>query len=199
MRALRSHGYEPHAGSDRGARRLGPGRRGHARRAAHRHAAVGKEPQLILHDSGQPDYSSFDSRNLALELVRVTESAALRAARYYGRGDKNGADQAAVDGMRAVLKNVRMNGTIVIGEGEKDEAPMLYNGERVGDGTSLEVDVAVDPLDGTTLCANGAPNAVTVIAVAEKGAMLDPGPCVYMVSPLREHKNFQCSYFTNRT
>ena len=119
-------------------------------------------------------------RNLALELVRVTEAAALAAARMVGRGDKEGADQAAVDAMRNVLDSVSMNGTVVIGEGEKDEAPMLYNGERVGDGTPPDVDVAVDPLEGTRLTALGMPSAIAVIALSERGAMFDPGPCVYM-------------------
>ncbi len=119
-------------------------------------------------------------RNLALELVRVTEAAALQAARWIGRGDKIAADQAAVDGMHAVLGTIRMDGIVVIGEGEKDEAPMLANGEHVGDGTPPEVDIAVDPLEGTTLCARGMPNALAVIALSERGAMFDPGPCVYM-------------------
>src|SRR5919108_4889086 len=119
-------------------------------------------------------------RNLALELVRVTESAAMAAGRWVGRGDKTAADQAAVDAMRAMLDSVSMDGTVVIGEGEKDEAPMLYNGERIGDGSPPEVDIAVDPLEGTELCAKGMPSAIAVIALAERGAMFDPGPCVYM-------------------
>ena len=119
-------------------------------------------------------------RNLALELVRVTEAAALASARMVGRGDKEGADQAAVDGMRNVLDSVSMDGVVVIGEGEKDEAPMLFNGERIGDGTPPEVDVAVDPLEGTRLTALGMPSALAVIALAERGTMFDPGPCVYM-------------------
>jgi fructose-1,6-bisphosphatase II len=119
-------------------------------------------------------------RNLALELVRVTEAAALAAARMVGRGDKEGADQAAVDAMRYVLHSVSMDGVVVIGEGEKDEAPMLYNGEQIGDGTPPAVDVAVDPLEGTRLTALGMPNAIAVIALAERGAMFDPGPAVYM-------------------
>ena len=119
-------------------------------------------------------------RNLALELVRVTEAAALAAARMVGRGDKEGADQAAVDAMRAVLDSVSMDGVVVIGEGEKDEAPMLYNGERIGDGSPPEVDVAVDPLEGTRLTALGMPSAIAVIALSERGTMFDPGPCVYM-------------------
>jgi fructose-1,6-bisphosphatase II len=119
-------------------------------------------------------------RNLALELVRVTEAAALSAARLVGQGDKEAADQAAVDGMHAVLHTVHMDGVVVIGEGEKDEAPMLHNGERVGDGHPPEVDIAVDPLEGTRLAANGRPNALAVIALSERGTMFDPGPCVYM-------------------
>jgi fructose-1,6-bisphosphatase II len=119
-------------------------------------------------------------RNLALELVRVTEAAALAAARWVGRGDKLGADGAAVDAMRHVLESVAMDGTVVIGEGEKDEAPMLFNGERIGDGSPPVCDIAVDPLEGTTLCARGMPSALAVIALAEKGSMFDPGPCVYM-------------------
>jgi len=124
--------------------------------------------------NGAPD------RNLALELVRVTEYAALAAARWSGRGDKEAADQAAVDAMRLMLQNVQMDGVVVIGEGEKDEAPMLYNGERIGDGTPPAVDIAVDPLEGTTLCAKGMPRALAVIALSERGTMFDPGPCVYM-------------------
>jgi fructose-1,6-bisphosphatase II len=124
--------------------------------------------------------SSKPDRNLALELVRVTEAAALAAAREIGRGDKEGADQAAVDAMRAVLDSVAMDGVVVIGEGEKDEAPMLFNGEQIGDGTPPQVDIAVDPLEGTRLTALGMPNALAVIALSERGAMFDPGPCVYM-------------------
>jgi fructose-1,6-bisphosphatase II len=119
-------------------------------------------------------------RNLALELVRVTEAAALAAARWVGRGDKIAADQAAVDAMRFVLDSVSMDGVVVIGEGEKDEAPMLYNGEEVGNGEGPEVDVAVDPLEGTRLTALGQPNAIAVIAVAERGTMLFPGAALYM-------------------
>ncbi len=110
----------------------------------------------------------------------MTEAAALAAARWIGRGDKEAADQAAVDAMRHVLQTISMDGMVVIGEGEKDEAPMLYNGEKIGDGTPPEVDIAVDPLEGTTLTAKGMPNALAVIALAEKGSMFDPGPCVYM-------------------
>jgi fructose-1,6-bisphosphatase II len=119
-------------------------------------------------------------RNLALELVRVTEAAALAAARMVGRGDKEGADQAAVDAMRDVLESVSMDGVVVIGEGEKDEAPMLYNGEHIGDGSPPQVDIAVDPLEGTRLTALGMPNALAVIALSSRGTMFDPGPCVYM-------------------
>jgi fructose-1,6-bisphosphatase II len=132
---------------------------------------------VISHDvrSGEkPD------RNLALELVRVTEAAALAAARWVGRGEKEAADGAAVDAMRLLLDTVPMDGVVVIGEGEKDEAPMLYNGERIGDGSPPEVDIAVDPLEGTTLTARGMPSALSVIALAERGTMFDPGPCVYM-------------------
>lgn len=119
-------------------------------------------------------------RNLALELVRVTEAAAMAAARWVGRGDKNGADGAAVDAMRRLIGTVAMRGVVVIGEGEKDEAPMLWNGEEVGDGSGPEVDVAVDPVDGTTLCAKGMPNAVAVMAVAERHSMYDASACFYM-------------------
>jgi fructose-1,6-bisphosphatase II len=132
---------------------------------------------VISHDvrSGEkPD------RNLALELVRVTEAAALAAARWVGRGQKESADQAAVDAMRLLLDTVPMDGIVVIGEGEKDEAPMLYNGENIGDGSPPVVDIAVDPLEGTTLTARGFPGALGVIALAERGTMFDPGPCVYM-------------------
>jgi fructose-1,6-bisphosphatase II len=119
-------------------------------------------------------------RNLALELVRTTEAAALAAARLVGMGDKIAADQAAVDAMRHVLHSVQMDGVVVIGEGEKDEAPMLYNGEHIGDGSPPQVDIAVDPLEGTTLTAKGMPSALSVIALSPKGTMFDPGPCVYM-------------------
>ncbi len=119
-------------------------------------------------------------RNLAMELVRVTEAAAMAAARWMGRGDKEGADGAAVNAMRVVLRSVSMDGVVIIGEGEKDEAPMLYNGERVGDGSSPKCDVAVDPIDGTTLTSLGRGNAIAVLAVSEEGTMFDPGPCVYM-------------------
>src|SRR5246127_4250010 len=127
-----------------------------------------------------PDGKARPDRNLALELVRVTEAAALAAARMVGRGDKEGADQAAVDAMRHVLESVSMDGVVVIGEGEKDRAPMLYNGEHIGDGTPPAVDIAVDPLEGTRLTALGMPSAISVIALSERGTMFDPGPCVYM-------------------
>ena len=119
-------------------------------------------------------------RNLALELVRTTEAAALAGAHWVGRGDKEAADGAAVDAMRLILGTVGMTGTVIIGEGEKDEAPMLYNGEVVGDGSMPNVDIAVDPIDGTTLTSKGRGGAVAVIAVSEQGTMFDPGPCVYM-------------------
>ena len=119
-------------------------------------------------------------RNLALELVRVTEAAALAAARWMGRGDKEAADQAAVDAMRLMMDTVPMAGTVVIGEGEKDEAPMLYNGEEIGNGEPPHVDVAVDPIDGTTLTSKGMNGALAVVAVSERGTMFDPGSCVYM-------------------
>jgi len=119
-------------------------------------------------------------RNIAMELVRVTEAGAMAAARWIGRGDKEAADKAAVDAMRYVLDSVAMRGVVVIGEGEKDEAPMLYNGEQVGSGEGPDVDVAVDPLEGTRLTALGQPNAICVIAVAERGTMLFPGAAVYM-------------------
>ncbi|HEY8451706.1 MAG: class II fructose-bisphosphatase [Micromonosporaceae bacterium] len=119
-------------------------------------------------------------RNLALDLVRVTEAAAMAAGRWVGRGDKEGGDQAAVDAMRRLINSIPMRGVVVIGEGEKDNAPMLYNGEQVGDGTGPEVDVAVDPIDGTTLMSKGMPNALAVLAVAERGAMFDPSAVFYM-------------------
>ena len=131
-------------------------------------------PSALVNSGEVPD------RNLALELVRVTETAAIAAARWVGRGDKNGADAAAVNAMRSLIGSVSMNGVVVIGEGEKDDAPMLFNGERVGDGTGPEADVAVDPIDGTTLAAKGMPNAIAVIAVAERGAMFDPSAVFYM-------------------
>ena len=124
--------------------------------------------------------SPIPDRNLGMDLVRVTEAAALAGARWLGRGDKEAADQAAVDAMREMLATIDMDGIVVIGEGEKDEAPMLYNGERVGNGNPPEVDLAVDPIDGTTLTAKGQNRALAVLAVAERGTMFDPGPCVYM-------------------
>ena len=124
--------------------------------------------------------SPIPDRNLGMELVRVTEAAALAGARWLGRGDKEAADQAAVDAMREMLAKIDMDGVVVIGEGEKDEAPMLYNGEQVGNGKPPQVDLAVDPIDGTTLTAKGQPRALAVLAVAERGSMFDPGPCVYM-------------------
>src|SRR4029079_8520732 len=119
-------------------------------------------------------------RNLALELVRVTEAAALAAARWVGRGDKDGGDGGAVDAMRQMIATVQMRGVVVIGEGEKDNAPMLFNGEEVGDGTGPECDVAVDPIDGTTLTAKGMTNAVSVLAVSPRGSMFDPSAVFYM-------------------
>jgi fructose-1,6-bisphosphatase II len=119
-------------------------------------------------------------RNLALELVRVTEAAAMAAGRWVGRGDKNGADGVAVNAMRVMISTIGMNGVVVIGEGEKDHAPMLYNGEQVGDGTGPECDVAVDPIDGTTLTAKGMSNAIAVLAVAPRGSMYDPSAVFYM-------------------
>jgi fructose-1,6-bisphosphatase II len=130
-------------------------------------------PELAV-DRKAPD------RNLALELVRVTEAAAMAAGRWVGRGDKNGGDGAAVDAMRALIGTVSMHGVVVIGEGEKDEAPMLYNGEEVGDGTGPHCDVAVDPIDGTTLMSKGLPNAISVLAVADRWAMFDPSAVFYM-------------------
>ncbi|MEU6522660.1 class II fructose-bisphosphatase [Streptomyces sp. NPDC046924] len=124
--------------------------------------------------------SEAPDRNLALELVRVTEAAAMAAGRWVGRGDKNGADGAAVRAMRTLVSTVSMNGVVVIGEGEKDEAPMLFNGERVGDGTGPECDIAVDPIDGTTLTAKGMTNAISVLAAAERGSMFDPSAVFYM-------------------
>jgi fructose-1,6-bisphosphatase II len=130
--------------------------------------------------AGGPSRARPD-RNLALELVRTTEYAAIACARWIGRGDKEAADQAAVDAMRLMLDTVSMDGVVVIGEGEKDEAPMLYNGERIGAGSPPEVDIAVDPLEGTELCADGMPNAIATIALSDRGTMFDPGPCVYML------------------
>ncbi|WP_424536257.1 class II fructose-bisphosphatase [Sphaerisporangium viridialbum] len=131
-------------------------------------------PPALATEERAPD------RNLALELVRVTEAAAMAAARWVGRGDKNGADGSAVNAMRQLINTVSMDGVVVIGEGEKDNAPMLYNGERVGDGNGAECDVAVDPIDGTRLTALGMPNAISVIAVSPRGAMYDPSAVFYM-------------------
>src|SRR5215211_2947933 len=131
-------------------------------------------PQALQVSPEQPD------RNLALELVRVTEAAAMAAGRWVGRGDKNRADGAAVRAMRTLISTVSMNGVVVIGEGEKDDAPMLFNGERVGDGSGPECDVAVDPIDGTRLTAMGMNNALSVLAVAERGMMYDPSAVFYM-------------------
>jgi fructose-1,6-bisphosphatase II len=127
-----------------------------------------------MESAQQPD------RNLAMELMRATEAAALAGGRWMGRGDKNAADGAAVEAMRVVLASVQMEGVVVIGEGEKDEAPMLYNGEQIGDGSPPSMDIAVDPIDGTTLTSLGRGGAISVIAMSERGTMFDPGPCVYM-------------------
>jgi fructose-1,6-bisphosphatase II len=135
------------------------------------------DQHVISQDVRDP---SHPDRNLALELVRVTEAGALAAGRWVGRGEKESADGAAVDAMRLMLDTVPMDGVVVIGEGEKDEAPMLYNGEEIGDGSPPVVDIAVDPLEGTTLTARGQPSALSVIALSERGTMFDPGPCVYM-------------------
>ena len=126
------------------------------------------------------DRSLALDRNLALELVRVTEAAAISASRLMGRGDNNAVDAAAVDAMRSMLNTVPMDGIVVIGEGEKDEAPMLFNGEKIGDGSPPHCDIAVDPVDGTKLTALGRGNALAVIALADRGSMYQPGPCVYM-------------------
>ena len=138
---------------------------------------MSEDTHVISHDvrsGAHPD------RNLALELVRVTEAGALAAGRWVGLGKKESADGAAVDAMRLMLDTVPMDGLVVIGEGEKDEAPMLFNGEEIGDGSPPVVDIAVDPLEGTTLTARGMPSALSVIALSERGTMFDPGPCVYM-------------------
>ncbi len=127
-------------------------------------------------------------RNISLELVRVTEAAAMAAGRWVGRGDKNGGDGAAVDAMRQLIGTVGMNGVVVIGEGEKDEAPMLFNGEQVGSGEGPECDVAVDPIDGTTLMSKGMPNAIAVMAVAERGTMYDPSAVFYMEKLVTGHE-----------
>jgi fructose-1,6-bisphosphatase II len=138
---------------------------------------AGFDPALLLAGMNR---RQLPDRNLALELARVTEAAALAASRFMGRGDKNTADGAAVEAMRVVLDTVDMDGVVVIGEGEKDEAPMLFNGERIGNGLPPLTDIAVDPIDGTSLCAYGRAGAVAVIAVSERGTMFNPGPCVYM-------------------
>src|SRR3984885_6904875 len=140
----------------------------------------GKEAVMTTDQQVPEPAMHAPNRNLALELARVTEAAAMAAARWVGRGDKNGADGAAVHAMRTLINSVSMRGVVVIGEGEKDHAPMLFNGEEVGDGTGPAVDVAVDPIDGTRLCANGMPNAVSVLAVAERGSMYDPSAVFYM-------------------
>ncbi len=127
-----------------------------------------------------PDHNLVPDRNIALELVRVTEAAAMAASRWVGRGRKNDGDGAAVDAMRTLISTVSMRGVVVIGEGEKDNAPMLFNGENVGDGTGPECDVAVDPIDGTTLMAKGMPNAIAVLALADRGTMFDPSAVFYM-------------------
>src|SRR5438876_7195312 len=141
-----------------------------------------KETDEPDHAAGPIDETppTAPDRNLALDLVRVTEAAALAAGRWVGRGDKIGADQAAVDAMRLMIDTVAMDGVVVIGEGEKDEAPMLFNGEKVGTGEGPAVDVAVDPIDGTRLTSVGQPNALSVIALAEQGSMFFPGAAVYM-------------------
>jgi fructose-1,6-bisphosphatase II len=136
------------------------------------------DPSALPPDLSTPHEAP--DRNLALELVRVTEAAAMAAGRWVGRGDKNGADGVAVNAMRTLISTVGMRGVVVIGEGEKDNAPMLYNGERVGDGTGPECDVAVDPIDGTTLAAKGMANAIAVMAVAPRGSMYDPSAVFYM-------------------
>src|SRR5664279_2421581 len=141
---------------------------------------AGADPRRIAVPPSLALRNEAPDRNLALELVRVTEAAAMAAGRWVGRGDKNGGDGAAVDAMRTLIGTVSMRGVVVIGEGEKDSAPMLFNGEHVGDGTGPECDVAVEPIDGTTLMAKGMPNAIAVIAVAERGTMFDPSAVFYM-------------------
>jgi fructose-1,6-bisphosphatase II len=142
-------------------------------------AALPGEPGSMVIAAPEPEGEAPD-RNLALELVRVTEAGAMAAARWVGRGDKNGADAAAVNAMRLLINTVSMNGVVVIGEGEKDHAPMLFNGEEVGDGSGPACDVAVDPIDGTRLTANGMPNAISVLAVSARGSMYDPSAVFYM-------------------
>ena len=142
-------------------------------------AALPGEPGSTVIEAPEPERQAPD-RNLALELVRVTEAGAMAAARWVGRGDKNGADGAAVHAMRLLINTVSMDGVVVIGEGEKDQAPMLFNGEEVGDGSGPACDVAVDPIDGTRLTANGMPNAISVLAVSARGSMYDPSAVFYM-------------------
>ena len=142
-------------------------------------AALPGEPGSTVIEAPEPERQAPD-RNLALELVRVTEAGAMAAARWVGRGDKNGADGAAVHAMRTLINTVSMDGVVVIGEGEKDKAPMLFNGEEVGDGSGPACDVAVDPIDGTRLTANGMPNAISVLAVSARGSMYDPSAVFYM-------------------
>jgi fructose-1,6-bisphosphatase II len=133
---------------------------------------------MFSKESGMNEF--MPTRNLAMELVRVTEAAALAAGRFVGRGDKNGADKAAVDAMRLVLNTIEMDGVIVIGEGEKDRAPMLFNGEHLGTGANPRLDIAVDPIDGTRPTAHGLPNAIATVALAPRGTMFNPGPVMYM-------------------
>ena len=142
--------------------------------------------------AGAVETSARPDRNLAMELVRVTEYGALAAARWVGLGEKEKADGAAVDAMRLMLDSVQMDGLVVIGEGEKDEAPMLYNGESIGDGSPPQTDIAVDPLEGTTLAAEGSPRALAVIAMSERGTMFDPGPIVYMLKIAAQEKYADC-------
>src|ERR1022692_5050510 len=151
-------------------------------RAQHRIGTrlAGRTPAMTAEQQEhEPDRHAPD-RNLALELARVTEAASMAAARWVGRGDKNGADGAAVSAMRMMINTVSMNGVVVIGEGEKDRAPMLYNGEQVGDGSGPACDVAVDPIDGTRLTANGMSNGISVLAVSARGSMYDPSAVFYM-------------------
>jgi len=145
----------------------------------HESESLPGQPGIIVSAPPEPPQQAPD-RNLALELVRVTEAGAMAAARWVGRGDKNGADGAAVHAMRMLINTVSMNGVVVIGEGEKDDAPMLFNGEEVGDGSGPDCDVAVDPIDGTRLTANGMPNAISVLAVSARGSMYDPSAVFYM-------------------
>jgi fructose-1,6-bisphosphatase II len=151
----------------------------------------GIPPALLNHNKTKimsRNSSSKPDRNLAMELVRVTEAAAISSARFMGLADKNGGDGAAVDAMRAFLKTVDMKGVVVIGEGEKDEAPMLYNGEEVGTGFGPEVDIAVDPVEGTNLLAFGRPNSIAVIGAADRGSMWKPGDSLYMNKLVVEKK-----------